>query len=171
MTWFRILQLVLGIYRADLHEVPPLVTLYEIVHTAVWTDTYPYDPSLLLTMAAYESHWDARATSWVDRHGVRHTGIWNSTEPPPFDLRRGGLYCGLTQATATSWSDCLELRKLDVIFKRTTSELVSNLSEPGVKTLPQAVAAYRAGNNFRQPGIIAKVRFLYRKAAKIRGYP
>lgn len=170
MTWFRILQLMLGVYRADLPEVPPPHILWGIVESAVTAERDDVDAPLLLAITAYESHWDPRVVSWVDRDGVRHTQ-WTHDTAPPFSLRRGGLYCGLTQATATSWADCESLRRVSAIYFATVHELFANLREPGVKNLPQAVAVYRAGNNFRQPGIVAKVKFLYHKAAKIRGYP
>jgi hypothetical protein len=68
---------------------------------------------LLLAVGYFESHYQATATS-VLINGVRRTGPWRSTRRPKGQL--ASLHCGVTQATARTWAECLQLRDPDLAY-------------------------------------------------------
>lgn len=68
---------------------------------------------LLLAIGWVESRFDPTATS-MKINGVRRTGPWRSTKRPRGTLR--SMHCGISQATARTWAECLALRDPDLAY-------------------------------------------------------
>jgi hypothetical protein len=101
---------------------------------------------LLLGIAFVESRYDPTATSRVER-GVRHTGAYPSTAPPPDLDPHASLYCGPLQTYAPSWSHCIEARQLTTGYAAGAAELTEWLGDPRVRgDIALALAGHGCGN-------------------------
>ncbi len=123
---------------------------------------------LLLAIAYVESRYDVTATSRVEGK-LRRIGSYPSTQPP--QNLRGTLYCGPLQTFATSWTDCVGMRKLATGYQAGRSELHQWFRDPRVRgNVTRALLGHGCGNaglsSGQCNGYPERVFFMMRRLAR-----
>lgn len=136
---------------------------------AVAAATPAVSAEVLLATAWRESRFDP---TWVSRRvdGVRVVGRYRGHRRPAGST--GNLFCGVTQATARTWRECVALRADDALAYRTTAaELEQWLADRRCRgDLTCAIAGYQGGNAAVTGRRFTSARALMRRAATLRSY-
>ena len=134
---------------------------------AVDAETYQVSAELLLAIAYGESRFDSRATSRVI-DGERVTGVYASNKKPAG--LGPSLFCGATQAIASTWARCLELRQPAAAYAQTVVENGSWLADKRVHgDLVTALAGYQGGNAAVESRRIYPAKRVLLRAKAIKG--
>ncbi|HEY5945934.1 MAG TPA: hypothetical protein VIV40_10610 [Kofleriaceae bacterium] len=127
---------------------PQLDTFDAFAHAEAATiaSTPQISAELLIAIAYVESRFDPLALSRVEgKH--RRLGHYGSDQAPA-RLRKGSsLYCGPLQTFASTWSDCVKQRELEVAYKTGAMEIGRWLRDRRVRgDMTLALAGYGCGN-------------------------
>jgi len=121
--------------------------------------TADFPLELLLGLADTESDFVPWSVSRLI-NGERVTGSYLSTKRPAGAT--GNFFCGITQATASTWARCLALRDIDLAYRTTVAELTAWLKR--AKTVTRALQGYGCGNKGMSGSCKAYAGKVYRRA-------
>lgn len=134
---------------------------------AAAVDDIPVD--VLLGIAFVESDFNPKSVSRI-QSGKRTTGILQSSSKPKNTT--GTYFCGVTQATAVTWSDCIDLQAPDKAFQKTVNEIHNWMESPYChskkRKLECALSGYGYGNAGAKKGTSPYARNVLYQAGRLR---